>query len=117
MEKETVKSEQISQLTKNSCVCGSHAPFPKLAIKTKHKPSIVSLSSSDSREMKGCLTISVPLSKGWNIGKVRNNHHSTHKLDGVALHSKANWEPLEQGDLKLTGMDLSQMGHWTGTQK
>lgn len=58
-----------------------------------------------------CFTVSVPLSEGWYIGEVGYNHHGTHQTDGAALHTEGNREPIEQADLQLTGMDLSQMRH------
>lgn len=64
--------------------------------------------------MREWLTISVPLNNRWYVGEVRDNHHGRHQFDGAALHTKTDWEPVEQGDLELTGMDLSQMGHWSG---
>lgn len=70
---------------------------------------------SHSRDNE-CLTVSVPLGKGGEVGEVGDDHQGTHQTDGAALHTKAHGEPIEHADLQLTGMDLSQMGHWARSE-
>lgn len=57
------------------------------------------------------LTISVPLGEGRDVGEVGDHHHGAHQAGGAALHTKGNWEPIEEADLQFTGVDLSQMRH------
>lgn len=62
------------------------------------------------------LTVSVPLGEGGQVGEVGDDHYATHQTDGAALHPEAHREPVEQGDLQLTGMDLRQTGHWATSE-
>lgn len=56
-------------------------------------------------------TVSVPLGEGGEVGEVGDDHHGAHQADGAALHTEAHREAIQQADLQLTGVDLSQTGH------
>lgn len=69
------------------------------------------------RSLQPRLTVSVPLDEGWDVGEVGHHHHGTHQGDRGALHTKADAETVEQRDLQLTGMDVSQMRNWRAAEQ
>ena len=58
------------------------------------------------------LTISVPVGQWWQVGQVGDHHHGARQADGASLHSEADGEALQQGDLQLAGVHLCQVWHW-----
>lgn len=58
------------------------------------------------------LTVSVPLGQWWYVGQVRDHHHGTHQTNGTSLCSERHSKPIQHGDLQLTVVDHSQVGHW-----
>lgn len=62
------------------------------------------------------LTIAEPLGQWGQVGQVRDHHHAAHQGGGATLHTKADWEAIQQGDLELTGVDLRQVRHWSSRE-